>query len=93
MSNSNSKQLCFIGRIGPAFSPNEIQESHAILDRCGVPRRLKGAGLSLPERISFLNGMLVTARRTAIHKQIFVISKREFDAAIDTEYPESKVKS
>ena len=95
MSNSNpksnGKQVVLVGRVGPAFNLSEVQQSHANLDRCGVPRRLKGAALSLPERISYLAGMLTTARDAAIHKQIFVISKREFD--MHTEYPESEVKS
>jgi hypothetical protein len=44
-----------------SITVNELALSHAILDRCGVPRRLRGAGLTLPQRISYLRGRLFTA--------------------------------
>jgi len=88
----NSKQLCFVGRMGPAFSLEEIPAAHAILDRCGVPRRLKGEALTLPARISYLNGMLEQARLKPC-KQIFVISKKEYDLHIAEQYQEGEAKS
>ena len=93
MNAKLSKQLCFVGRIGPAFPPNELPTAHAVLDRCGVPRRLKGEALTLPERISYLNGMLATARIAATRRQIIIISKQEHDALTSQQYQETEVKS
>jgi hypothetical protein len=91
MTNFTTKQLCFIGRIGPAFSLDEIPAAHAVLDRASVPRRLKGASLTLPERISYLNGMLATARIAATRRQIIIISKQEHDAFTSQQYQETEV--
>ena len=92
-STTNSKRLCIVGRIGPAFSLDELPASHAVLDRASVPRRLKGETLTLPERISFLNGMLASARVAAMRKQIFVIKGKEGDMVTREEYQEIEVKS
>jgi len=87
----NSKQLCFVGRLGPAFSLDEIPAAHAVLDRCGVPRRLKGEHMTLPARISYLNDMLATARIAVTRRQIIVISKQEHDALTSQQYQEIEV--
>jgi hypothetical protein len=76
---------------------NEISMSHAILDRCGVPRRLRGAEMNLPQRISFLHGRLATARHAArfgavMRKQIFVLGRDEWKSCIPEEYQTLKVK-
>jgi len=76
---------------------NEIERSHAVLDRCGVPRRLRGAGLTLPQRISFLHGRLTAARDAACFgavmlKQIFVLGRDEWKSCIPPEYQVLEVK-
>ncbi len=76
----------------------ELTLSHAVLDRCGVPRRLRGAALTLPERISFLRGRLKTARDAArfgaiMRKEIFVLSREEWKEFIPEEYRIVEVKS
>jgi hypothetical protein len=77
---------------------NELVTSHTLLDHCGVPRRLKGVTLTLPERIAFLHGRLVTARyavrfAATMPKQIFILSKSESEALIPEEYRILEVKS
>jgi len=77
---------------------NELSLSHAILDRCGAPRRLRGAGLTLPERIAFLHGRLVTARgavqfAAVMRKQIFVLGREDWKSCIPEEYRTLEVKS
>jgi hypothetical protein len=92
MTNFTTKQLCFIGRIGPAFSPDELPTAHAVLDRASIPRRLKGASLTLPERISYLIRLLEEARSKPC-KQIFVITKKQYDDSIAEQYQEGESKS
>jgi hypothetical protein len=76
---------------------NELTLSHELLDRCGAPRRLRGVALTLPERISFLHGRLVTARdavrfAATMPKQIFILSKAESESLIPKEYRILEVK-
>lgn len=78
-----------MGRVGPAFSLDEIPVSHAILDRASIPRRLRGETLTLPERISYLISLLEEARSRPV-KQIVVISKGEYDA-MTKRYQENEV--
>lgn len=81
-----------VGRVGPAFSLDEIPASHDVLDRVGVPRRLQGVELTLPERISYLAGMLASARAAQV-KQIFVIHKDDIGGVIPSVSLESEVES
>jgi hypothetical protein len=98
MDNKSKKQLGFVARLGSDFNSEEIPAAHAILDRCGAPRRLRGAGLTLPERIAFLHGRLVTAREAVrfaavMSKQIFILSRDEWKSCIPEEYRTLEVKS
>ena len=81
-----------VGRTGPAFSLSEIPAAHAALDRAGTPRRLKGETLTLPERISYLAGMLREARKLQ-GKQIFIIHKEEIGGVIPSVSLETEVQS
>ncbi len=77
---------------------NEITLAHAVLDRCGCPRRLRGEALTLPERISFLRGRLKTARdaaryAAAVRRSIFVLSREEWKDNIPEEYRILEAKS
>lgn len=91
-STTNSKQLCFVGRVGPAFSLDEIPASHAVLDSASVPRRLKGATLTLLERVSYLVGLL-NAAEARPRKQIFIVRGKAGDVLIPEEYQKTEVKS
>lgn len=60
-----------VGRVGPAFSVDEVAAAHEALDRAGAPRYAGEKGehagspqraLTLPERIAWLHGRLVSAR-------------------------------
>ena len=82
-----------VGRVGPAFSLDEVPSAHEVLDRAGAPRRLRGETLTLPERISYLAGMLATARMAASHKKIIVIVSKGENVFTPGVYPESEVKS
>lgn len=58
----NQKQLAAIGRVGPAFSVNDVAAAHSALDSAGVPRKHGEQALSLTERIHWLHGQLISAR-------------------------------
>ena len=86
MTDCTTKQLAFVTRLGPAFKTDEIPAAHAILDWCGVPRRLRGKQLTLPDRILYMNTLLTEARSSARRKHIFILSKSESEALIPEEY-------
>ena len=65
MNSVPQKQLAIVGRVGPAFSVNEVQASHRVLDEFKVPRMLDERPLTLQARICWLNGQLTAARMVA----------------------------
>jgi hypothetical protein len=56
----------------------EMEAAHLMLDELGVPRELMPGGgfLSLPNRIAYLNGMLVSARVALARSGCFVVSRK-----------------
>jgi hypothetical protein len=93
MTHFTTKQLCFVGRLGPAFSLDEIPAAHAVLDWCGVPRRLRGKQVTLPDRIVYLNNLLAAARVKSTKRQVFILSKAESESLIPEEYRILEMKS
>ena len=64
MNNSTTdKQLAMIASVGPAFSINDMASAHAALDTAGVPRKKNETPLTLTERIKYLHGQLISARK------------------------------
>ena len=64
MNNSiTNKQLAMIARVGPVFSINDVVSAHAALDTAGVPRKKDETLLTLTERIKYLHGQLISARK------------------------------
>lgn len=92
MTDSTTKQLAFVARVGPAFDVKEIFAAHAALDSCDVPRRLNDRQLTLAERIQYLHNLLVDARSKAGGKHIVILSKAETEAYIPPEYRILEVK-
>lgn len=60
-----TKQIGIVGKVGPAFSVNEVQMAHRMLDEFKVPRMCGNRAMGLPARISWLNGQLTAARLVA----------------------------
>ena len=64
MDNSiTDKRLAMVARVGPAFSINDVASAHAALDTAGVPRKKDKIILTLTERIKYLHGQLISARK------------------------------
>ena len=57
------KRLAMVARVGPAFSINDVAAAHAALDTAGVPRKKNETILTLTERIKYLHGQLISARK------------------------------
>jgi hypothetical protein len=74
MNNSTTdKQLAMIARVSPAFSINDMVSAHAALDTAGVPRKKDETLLTLTERIRYLHGQVVSARKV---KSILIVCGR-----------------
>ena len=74
---TSNKQLALVVKVGPAFSNDEIDRSHAALDQAGVPRDLKDHILPLNNRIAWLLGKMEAQRKyIALLEEVYVERSR-----------------